>query len=144
MWLTCFMAVLYEAKTLVHTHMNTTEEEKYNDRQEQKGKWIFFHLLVSQRDHIGVCVVNGGWLVGLCVGRPDLQQPRKHCTGHSAVPQEPIARPHCPSPLSVCTVCVCMCVCVCVCIFCIVTLEPMSILCVSFFLLFLLYIFYCW
>ena len=42
-------------------------------------------------------------------------------------------KPHCPSLLSVCTVCVCVsvcvyvCVCVCVCIFCIVMLEPLSI-----------------
>ena len=34
-------------------------------------------------------------------------------------------KPHCPSLLSVCTVCVC--VCVCVRIFCIVMLEPLSI-----------------
>ena len=37
---------------------------------------------------------------------------------------------HCPSPLSVCTVCVCACMCVCVCvfvcIFCTVLLEPLS------------------
>ena len=43
------------------------------------------------------------------------------------------AKQHCPSPLSVCT----MCVCVCVCIFCIVMLEPLSTLCVSFFLLYI-------
>ena len=40
---------------------------------------------------------------------------------------------HCPSPLSLVSVCaVCVCVCVCVCIVCIVTLERLSALCVSF------------
>ena len=53
------------------------------------------------------------------------------------------AKQHCPSPLSVCTVCVCMHVhvCVCVCIFCIVTLEPLTTLFGSFFIIFFLYTF---
>ena len=57
-----------------------------------------------------------------------------HFSSHSTS-----VKPHCPSLLSICTVCVCVCVCVClcvcvcvcvcmcVCVFCIVMLEPLSI-----------------
>ena len=45
MWPACFMAVLYEATTLVHTHINTTKEEKYNDRNKKENNFYFFTYL---------------------------------------------------------------------------------------------------
>ena len=48
---------------------------------------------------------------------------------HYLTPQNISVKQHCPSPLSVCTVCVCVraCVraCVCACVFCIVTFAPL-------------------
>ena len=71
-----------------------------------------------------------------------LSLPSKAKSRHSSS-QNISAKQHCPSPLSVCTVCVCMHVhvCVCVCIFCIVTLEPLTTLFGSFFIIFFLYTF---
>ena len=121
--------VLPTLSALLHTHACS----KSNVSTAKPMASALFHTLAP----------TSGTIAFKTAGTLLLSLPSKANSRHFSS-QNISAKQHCLSPLWVCAVCVCVCVCVCARIFCIVTLEPLSTLCVSFSFLFSYIHFYCW